>query len=287
MMERLAIWRSNFYEGHDSSVRRIHPMPVISPVSCEFISVTSGQEVIFREDSFDPVTRLRRGRLYISGRNADLKWGQVTVDNADTYDWGNIRPSASYVCWQPGEKPEDIIGRHLHIGEGDFKTKWRVLWAEKITIGQVLLTLRAHSLFGVVPELMDTITDNSGSPVNSRQVKMQLDTLVDAFHRQQPTPTVDVARETARVILTAWFGNGAKGKDLHDVIRIVEKNQENRKLVIWASSIINRLHPRGKSAEHETQASRGVELRHISEQDAEASLHLVGLLLRELGWAAP
>ena len=282
-MERLAIWQDNFYEGHDSSVRRIHPMPVISPVSCEFISVTGGQEVIFREDSFDPVTRLRRGRLYISGRNADLRWGQVTVDNAGTYNWGNIRPSASYECWQPGDKPEDIKGRHLYIGGGSFKTKWRVLWVEKITIGHVLLTLRAHTLFGLVPELMDTITDKDGCPVGSSQVKQQLDALVDALHRQQATPTVDVSREAVKVILTAWIGQKAQGKDLGAVIHLIPAQRE---VIKGAASIINRLHPRGKSSEHESQASQGVTLRAITDDDAQASVCLVGMLLREIGWAA-
>jgi hypothetical protein len=51
-------------------------------------------------------------------------------------------------------------------------------------------------------------------------------------------------------------------------------------MVGLAAKIINRLHPRGKSAEQEKRA-----LRQVIDEDAEASLHLIGLLLREIGWA--
>ena len=60
----------------------------------------------------------------------------------------------------------------------------------------------------------------------------------------------------------------------------------DKKLTTWAASITNRLHPRGKSAEREERASKGVTLRPVVHEDAEACVELVGLLLRELEWAA-
>lgn len=287
MLERLALWRGNFYEGDAHSVRRIQPMPIISPISCDFITASGTDQIVFREDNFDPVTRLRRGRLYTSGGFGYHMWGQVNVDDLNQYNWGNIKPDISYDCWQFfNEKPENILGRYLQIGAGGFATKWRVIWIEKLSIGHILLTLRASSLLGVIPELIDKTTDRNKNPVNSAQVKNQLEALVDAFHRQQPIPTIDVARETAKKVLTTWYGNEVEGKDLGKVIEIIKKNQESREILIWAASIINRFHPRGKASEQERQGLLGVTLPPISEADAELSLQLIGTMLREIDWVA-
>jgi hypothetical protein len=46
------------------------------------------------------------------------------------------------------------------------------------------------------------------------------------------------------------------------------------------AEMINRLHPRGKANEQE---SRG--LRLPTEEDAEAAVHAIGFIMREIGWA--
>lgn len=283
MIERLAVWQDAFYEGSGYAVRTVHPAIVISPVSCDFIPIYGGNKAIFREDSFDPVTRIRRGRLYID-KSGEHIWREVKVDNSiTTLNWGNWRPTASYEPWQPSNN-EKIDGSIIQIGAGGFETKWRIVGLEKIYIGHILLTLRANSLLGVIPELVNEIADKDGNTVDSKPVQAALDSLVDAFHRQQAIPTVDVARETAKVILTVWIGQSAKIKDLGKVINEIPKNKD---MAQWAVSIVNRLHPRGKLAERENQAADGVTLRPVVDEDAEVSVNLVGMLLREIGWAQP
>ncbi len=283
MIERLAVWQDAFYEGSGYAVRTVHPATVISPVSCDFIPTYGGNKAIFREDSFDPVTRIRRGRLYVD-KTSIHRWDQVKIDtHNNTYNWGNLRPTASYESWQPSNN-EKIDGSIIQIGAGGFETKWRIVGLEKIYIGHILLTLRANSLLGVIPELSDTITDKDGSIADVKPVQIALGSLVDAFHRQQAMPTVDVARETAKVILTAWIGQSAEGKDLAKVINEIPNGKD---LARWSASIVNRLHPRGKAAERELQASQGIALRTVTDDDAESSVHLVGMLLREIGWVRP
>lgn len=283
MIERLAVWQDAFYEGSGYAVRTVHPATVISPVSCDFIPTYGGNKAIFREDSFDPVTRIRRGRLYVD-KTSIHRWDQVKIDtHNNTYNWGNLRPTASYESWQPSNN-EKIDGSIIQIGAGGFETKWRIVGLEKIYIGHILLTLRANSLLGVIPELSDTITNKDGSIADVKPVQIALGSLVDAFHRQQAMPTVDVARETAKVILTAWIGRTVHGDDLGDVIK---KIPDNKSLVNWVASIVNRLHPRGKSAEQEKRAADGIMLRPVVNEDAEVSVHLIGMLLREIGWVRP
>ncbi|MHB0991700.1 MAG: hypothetical protein ACYC0M_10530 [Burkholderiales bacterium] len=291
MMEKLVLRRGFFYEGDSQDLRAIHPTPTISSVTCPFITSDGGNVVIFREDSFDPVTRIRRGRLYIGGRRGE-GWASIRVDDGfyrqfspygQASQGNNWQPDESYDAWQANDiHPKDVNGQIVRIGANGYVTPWRIVDAEHITIGHVLLTLRANSLLGVIPELVNEITDKDGNTVDSKPVQAALDSLVDAFHRQQAIPTVDVARETARVILTYWIGQSANTKDLGKVINEIPKNKD---MAQWAASIINRLHPRGKSAEQENQAANGVRLRPVAWEDTEVSVHLVGMLLREIGWA--
>lgn len=186
MLERLALWNGVFYEGNEHAVRTIHPQPVISPASCPFVTSmrTLGvNDAVFREDNFDPVTRIRRGRIYVGGKG-EHKWDQVEVDGGHPYNWGNLKPEVSYKPWKPDTNPEKIIGHNIHVGMDGFETKWRIVGVEKITIGQVLLTLRATSLLGVVPEIANVIADKDGNAIDIKPVQAALDALVDTIHRQ-------------------------------------------------------------------------------------------------------
>ena len=286
MVERLALWNDVFYEGSGHAVRTIHPQPVISPVSCDFIADmgTPGmKDVVFREDSFDPVTRIRRGRLYVGGKGAHA-WDQVVVDGGKAYNWGNWKPEASYAQWKPDANLKNVIDFSIQIGADGFETNWRIVGVEKLTIGHVLLTLRATSLLGIVPELANVITDKDRNAIDIKPVQASLEALVDAIHRQQATPTVDVAREATRTIISTWIGQQANGKDLAKAIELIPNDKV---LARWSASIINRLHPRGKSSEQERQQTKGSPIRPVTEEDAECTVNLVGLLLREIGWAVP
>ena len=277
----LAFLNGMFFEGSSNFVRFIRQTPVLSQASCDFIQPIGTMKLVFREDSFDPVTRLRRGRLYVE-KNETNQWFGTRLINGDGMIYadgvtGPFAPTESYERWLPTSMHEnDIVGRILELGAGAFKTKWRVVGAELLSIGHVMLTLRATSLMGVIPDLAETITDASGNQVDLADVTKGLNKLVDALHRQQETSTVDVARETARVILTRWIGGDAMGKDLGKAIGKIPPGSDVLK---WTASIINRLHPRGKSSEQERLG-----LREPSEDDAELSVHLVGMILREIGW---
>ena len=284
MIERLVLWRGTFYEGDSHNVRAIHPIPVISRAACDFVPVIGAEEIVFREDTFDPATRIRRGRLYLDGRTTH-SWDQVTVDGRNTYNWNNLRPEASYVAWKPRTNLQDVLDQVIHIGDSDFVTKWKIVAVERLSIGQIMMTLRAQSLYGVLPDLCRDPLDKQDSPLKREklaQVKLSMNQLIDTYHRFQPVPTVDAARETARVILAAWIGSEADGRDLKKVIDLIP---EKVSVLYSAAYIVNRLHPRTKTAEQEAQAKKGNTLREPTEDDAQTSVHLVGMLLREIGWA--
>jgi hypothetical protein len=273
-------------------------MPLISPVRCAEIK-TEIRQFFFREDSFDPLTRIRRGRLYRDGAPQHPSWWSASQVCNGVYgpligiasDQFDIDGRATIL-----QSGEHAITRHsvIQMGAGDFWTAWRVVDVETNVFGQQVFTLRGQSLLGALPEPATELPDQAGNPLEPdklKDVRDSLDRLVDTYHRLQPVPTVDAARETARVIVAAWVGKDAYGKDLGEIIKKVpcegSKKPENRCIAQWAASIISRFHPRGKSAEQEKQEPEGVMLRSVVDEDAECAAHLVGLLLREFGWAKP
>lgn len=292
----LALRRGLVYEGDGAYFRAIHPIPVLTRAVCEWLpdevtTVSQLPALLFREDSFDPVTRVRRGRLY--QRDGQQGGRSFSLDNVHNYPFGPHvgisaglwEPDGWYNAYRVGLAPKNwwTVGSNMVLGERGYETLWRVADAEQVSSGDVLLTLRAISSLGALPTLRVPIRDYSGAEIDPKPVLGALDQIVDALHVQQPQPIVDVCRESARVILAAWLGPPAQAKDLGDVIKAIPVDYT---FVGNAAHIINRLHPRGKSAERERQSKDGKTLRGIVDEDAQTSVQLIGLILRDIGWAA-
>lgn len=288
----MAIRRGLVYEGEVNFLRAIHPIPVVSLANFED-SKPFGRDaldgMVFREDSFDPVTRIRRGRFYVTDTRHDNKPRTIPVANVHNYPFGN-HIGIKGLEWGPDGWYRPLTEGDIHqrarvciIGNHDFQTAWRVIDVEHVFTGELLWTLKAKSTMGILPDLKERLdrVDNDHL-VDYANITAAIEKLVDASRIHQAEPVIEVARETTRVILATWLGPDAKGKDLGDVINAVPAD---KRMVKWAACIISRLHPRVKSAEQEKQKKQENLLREISDEDAEISVHLIGFLLREINWA--
>ena len=286
----LVFRRGIVYEGGRYQLWALYPTPLIALAACTRIE---GRDLVFREDTFDPLTRIRRGRFYHrhGGRGAN-QWQASRVSN------GLYGQMVGIPCGDQFDEDDSCELAHIadakvarkeivQIGAGNATTAWQIVDVEQNLFGQQVFTLRAQSLFGVLPELSDELLNEQNSPLKQdkiTQVGASLARLVDTYHRLQPVPTVDAARETARVILASWIGSKADGKDLKDVIDLIPKEMS---VLCSVAHIVNRLHPRAKTAAQETQAKKGNTLREPTEDDAQTSVQLIGMMLREIGWAQP
>jgi hypothetical protein len=287
----MAIRRGLVYEGEVNFLRAIHPVPIVSfakfehskPIDRDALALDG---MVFREDSFDPVTRIRRGRFYA---RCDNQIRTIPVANVHNYPFGN-HIGIKGLEWEPDGWYRPLTEGDIHqrvrvciIGNHDFQTTWRVIDVEHVFTGELLWTLKAKSTMGILPELKERLDRvDHDHLVDSANITAAIEKLVDASRIQQAEPVIEVARETTRVILATWLGPDAKGKDLGAVIKAVP---DDKYMVGWAASIISRLHPRVKSAEQEKQKKQEKLLREISGEDAEISVHLIGFLLREINWA--
>jgi hypothetical protein len=284
----LAIRRGIVYEGECSQfLRAIHPTPLLTDGESS-IFTENAHGVVFREDSFDPVTRIRRGRFYHDRGNPSNTLSASRVCN---YPYGNLLGISCDVFdtseWYLAISQQNITvqrrGEQIILGQGEFKTIWRVIDVEKISSGDLFWTLKSISTMGALPILKKDLPDKSGNNITPAQVlrvHSAIDNFVDALNVQQPTPIVDVARETARIFLATWIGHDAHAKDLGDVVRKIQSANNEDTGVILAGKLLGRFHSRTKTSEQERRQTRPV-----VDDDAGLSIRLIGFLLREIGWA--
>lgn len=249
---------------------------------------------VFREDTFDPVTGLRRGRLY------QLQDGQV-------------QPSTWHVNQHPviaeDVGPKDLSGRFrkdlltyydvqsfgtrllsantelvIALGAGDAMSLWTAVQVERIASGQELLTLKARSNLGVLPEL-----DFAKVPIASKNtVLAALAKLRTSAYREQASSVVEQCRPTAQVLLSHWFsavtGEAEKTDDLAELLSKIEKHQagKDRKILLNTGRTLALFHNRNKPNVRE---KFGELARDITESDAAFALQAVALLLHEVGWS--
>lgn len=289
----LAIFQEErVYEGNTALLNAVYPMPVLSrvclrngdgPDLLNFGPVNSFNPPIFREDSFDPTTRIRRGRFYVPNNPSRLDWSTSRVNHhpyaPPVAGFPIIFSMDAYTSFQ---MVAPLRGRRslVFLGSADHETAWRVIGTERLFNGETSVTLRAANTLGTLPELTDTKVDTLGLA----SIADAVDKVADASNMYLPVPTVDVCREAARQILARWLPlvdvADAKG-DLSDLIKSIPSSNA---CMASAAQVISRLHPRGKSSEQERQSAKGNELRAITSDDAEIAVGLIGFMLRETGW---
>ena len=287
------------YEARGGSYLPLVPTPMLSharivdteqPVHGQvpLLARFEGQRgLIFREDQFDPVTRTRRGRLYEGGHftqpSSDFyalphphevpNAGQMRVVGAKIELFVYISPS------QLIARPEALDGAVLGLGTSSFETRWRVIGAEMVGYGDLLVTLRSLSGLGMLPNL-----EPSAIPTDARAaVKESVDQVVSAAFRETAGAVVDQCRHALTAIISTWL------YELHGDRKIFERDLGDLCKILWRSGrrmlaasawVVARLHNKTKPsarAEHGLQAP--------VDDDAQYCIQVVGLVLRELGWA--
>jgi hypothetical protein len=157
------------------------------------------------------------------------------------------------------------------LGTSAAMTRWRVVSIERISTGEDLVTLKARSNMGVLPE----ITEDQVPAEHRAAVLQFMSRIVDTIYRGGPESVIDRCRDLASAILGTVFG--APDKDLGK-LALTAKNGD-RHLLSHAANILAILHARAKPSE---QARRGA--THPGEEDAALAIECAATVLREVGW---
>ena len=287
------------YEGSGQWGRAIVPTPVFSAAvvvssAVPMIPTTGttdllGIPLIFREDSFDSVTRIRRGRFYERNISQPVTWHVYSHPSLaggrkyDTYVGTISKELATFhACPVSSKYFDPIEGQPLVvIGNESRVTVWTVVSTEITLTRDELVILRQRSTFGALPEMYWDKVPEKGR----EQVRNTLNILSTEIFSAGPESVIDRARDTGSAILATYLVDKklATGtEDLGKLVSILAKQPRSDRpnICMNGGDILAILHPRAKPSE---QAMRP--LRAIREQDAELAVQLVGTMLCDLEWA--
>lgn len=302
-MSRIGIDRRSglIYEGRGDPTYPAWPTPVVS--QCTLVEFPDDYSRLphnleqdpfgwlFREDSFDPVSRIRRGRLFQKFGNQSWEFATVEAHPALISEGMALRDgerprkelSVYIECTDLLMKASKGEGMQLAIGVHDAHSMWRIIQTERTVNLDVLVTLRAESAYGILPDL-DVCKIN---PESLALISSALERVLNAAYRELPTSVVDQCRNAATVIVSRWMYqemNSEKPieKDLGGWMSAIREHFKDRprRALCSALELIQVLHPRGKDNELVK-----MELRPVSNEDAALCVHAIGFIIREVGWA--
>ena len=244
---------------------------------------------IFREDSFDAVTRTRRGRLYYPMQGQQPMRQYVSPHPYEIPSHRQTTPTGQQTeelmtyqsCVELFTKPHQGQGMTLALGASGAISAWRIVQTELLASHDVLVTLKALSAFGILPDVDYERIDAA----HRTPVKQAIERAMESAFRETPISVVDHCRNAMTVVLARWMvqqGHDEKilNKDLGAVAETISVAPHEKTATANLARTLARLHARGKGNE---QHARGV--RPPVEEDAQLALESLGFALREIGWA--
>jgi hypothetical protein len=211
------------YEAVAGVGRGLWPSPLViyAKVASTTEVVLSGPDsaelyapgVIFREDAFDPVARIRRGRFYLSNASSVSTW-QVSPHPAAPEDDRRVNRigllSLELVAFQPyriSEVLKTVKDGHPLIVLGDRVnfTPWTVVSLELSVSSEEIVTLRSRATLGALPDLLLEKIPAAGI----EKLRSAIGTLSEDLHRAGPESVVDRCRNAIAWILSIYLQSPA------------------------------------------------------------------------------
>jgi hypothetical protein len=243
---------------------------------------------MFREDSFDAATRIRRGRLYQPWQTQPSNHRVAPHPYDDPMRRavgadGMLQKSLNVytTCSELLNKPGKGLGATLALGSTQGASAWRIIQTEVLASRAVMVTLKALSSYGILPDIDAERIDPEFRP----PVAQAINRVLDSAFRESPISVIDHCRNAITVILSRWMvqaGQDAKvlTLDLAKVSEALEAEPHRKYCAANLGKVVALLHNRGKG---NMQHSLGA--RAPLEEDAEMSLQALGFVLRDIGWA--
>lgn len=233
---------------------------------------------LFWEDTFDPVTMVRRGRIYEAEKNGQPRECRVEpAYNAETLSFhgsGVIKKSLNTYQRYPIASREKVLPRYAAIGaEGAFSL-WRIVSTDRMHFGEELLTLRPYHSMGALPDLdLSKVSD----PWKTK-VKETVQKVVDVMNIANSDSIIELCRHAASAALFAYFHEDIQKLAGTDLGHLADRaGKDGKRIIASCGRIIADLHSRLKvnmQVEHD--------LRPVSDRDAELAIYSLSCILSDL-----
>lgn len=182
--------------------------------------------------------------------------------------------------------PMNVVAKNLltspktlvALGAGDGTTVWNIVSVERTGTNEDLVTLRARTNMGFLPDLL-----LESVPEAARlRVSESINKVVDGAHRGSGITVVDLCRDALVVMLATHLHlelGAASNINEKDLGPLIVALPEDRKAVKTAAEVVRSLHSRGKSNEQYRLGTRTV-----SDMDGTLAIEALGFVMRELSW---
>jgi hypothetical protein len=284
-MRRLGIDQqmAEVYDSAGNYWRIVLPAPIVTgafidpPLPATRDTLRDRDWSMFREDHFDPVARIRRGRFYAAALGQRPSPQRVLPRNAGDIIGGHFEKSL-FVYDEYHSYPPTAVPKLVALGTLDSFALWQVASPpERISTGELLFVLRARHNFGILPEL-----DIFAVPeIGRAKITETLERLTDAAQRDSPSSIIDRARDAAQCTLATWAADKSADRNFltYDLGQIIRQTEKEKRTAARAAEMVRVLHSNAKPNEQERWGSRPP-----MEDDAELAVKAVALIVRELGW---
>lgn len=232
-------------------------------------------QFVFIDDGYDPVTRIRKGRIYQRYLSSQPHQWKAKPDRP------SFAPPSAYTFAQFSLsaylRNEEIHNPIIALGTKQQFTLWSLVDVESTVAKESVVYLKARKTFGALPDI-DYEKINEAS---RERVRDKINTLANEIHIGGPETVVDRCREALTAILSAYaqeHGLAKEGLDLSALANVLEKNKNY--VAANLAKTVAIFHSRGKHAEQEKR-----DIRPLTEQDAELAVQAVGTVMHDLGLA--
>lgn len=234
--------------------------------------------MVFREDSFDPTSRIRRGRFYKKGNSSHKEF---------CFEGGRSEPVRHFGSLGNEDIVTNITGKYVALGFGDHISNWDILVVEAISTGEFLFTLKSRSFLGILPDL-----DKSKMPESFKKaISDKVEKVVHDSFFATPSSIIELCRDAATSAVYAFNSqhNVEKGEDdLSNALKFFkaycDKKDDELKdhfyNIFHCGKIIANLHNLNKSVKQ----FQNSEIRPMDEKDAELSIYCLGQMLKDFKW---
>lgn len=286
------------YEGFGNPDLPALPLPTVTQAKLiekpeDWRSLPSGLSSdpfkwVFREDSFDASTRVRRGRLYQPYGDSQPSTYQVALHPYDPSSFSagvGLRIAKSLnayaSCYALLNMPRHGVGATLALGGNLGSSAWRIIQTEMLASRAVMVTLKSLSSYDILPEIDAQKIEEVFRP----QITQSINRVLDSAFKESPISVIEHCRDALAVIFARWMtqqGGDSKvlADDLAKLAEKIEKPPFEKFCAANMGKTVGLLHNRGKTNVATTKG-----LRPLVEEDAAMAVHAVGFALRELGWA--
>lgn len=296
-MKTIGIDTDNYlvYEGNGTWGHALWPTPAILPAaivdeSSDDLSPVNNNNLqklpfIFIDEGYDPVSRVRKGRIYEKNESQLSEWWvqphpATPADIKHKNEDGVLNKSLATFRefnFQPVLNQLDISIPLIVLGSNTQFTIWSVIDVETSISGETILFLKARKTIGVLPKINYSAIDEK----YHSQIKDKLARLADDIYKAGPDSIIDRSREAASAILNTWLLENdyiEKHKDLGQLV-LTLRDRAKKHVVANCADTLAKFHSRTKHSEQEK-----LSVRHLNEIDAEYAIQTVVVLLHECGY---